>query len=70
MISLEEKEMSKLNFDTMSRDELAHHIVAYRDSLHGIEARRAFIRRMVEKAKSLGIEIDRSEVQTKSIKNN
>jgi hypothetical protein len=57
---------SNLDFNAMSRDELAHLMVAHRDSVHGIEARRAFIRRMKENAKKYGIEIDQPEVQPKS----
>lgn len=34
--------MNKLNFDAMSRDELAHFMVAHRDTEKGIEARYTF----------------------------
>ncbi len=57
--------MDKLNFDTMSREELAHFIVAHRETAEGIEARRVYIRRMAEKAKSCGIDFYRSEIQSK-----
>lgn len=51
--------MSKLNFENMNRDELAHYMVSHRDTPEGIEARRAYIRQMAEKAKSCGIEFYR-----------
>lgn len=49
--------MNKLNFDKMSRDELAHYIVAHRVTTEEIEARRAYIRRLAQKAKNCGIEL-------------
>ncbi|HEY9813526.1 MAG TPA: hypothetical protein V6D31_08315 [Candidatus Sericytochromatia bacterium] len=58
--------MNKLNFDTMSRDELAHYIVAHRNTSQGIEARRLFIRRMAEKAKSYGIALHQPEDKSKT----
>lgn len=57
---------NKPNFDNMSRDELAHFMVANRDTAEGIEARRVYIRRMAEKAKSLGIDFYRADLQVKS----
>ncbi|PSF35197.1 hypothetical protein C7H19_17605 [Aphanothece hegewaldii CCALA 016] len=51
--------MSESNFELMSRDELAHYIVAHRDTSDGMEARRVFIRRMAQKAKKQGIELQR-----------
>jgi len=57
--------MSKLNFENMNRDELARYMVAHRDTPDGIEARRAYIRQMAEKAKSQGIDFYR--VQSSSI---
>jgi hypothetical protein len=56
--------VNKLNFDTMSRDELAHYMVAHRDSPDGIEARRVYIRRLAEKAQTCGVEFYRPELQT------
>jgi uncharacterized protein with von Willebrand factor type A (vWA) domain len=53
--------MNESNFDTMNRDELARFIVAHRDTKEGIEARRIYINRMAEKAKSRGIELRRYE---------
>jgi hypothetical protein len=61
--------MNKPNFDAMSRDELAHYMVAHRDTSEEVEARRVYIRRMAEKAKSRGIEFHRPEVEIKSIDN-
>lgn len=61
--------MNKLNFDTMSRDELAHYIVAHRDTPDGVEARRVYIHRLAEKARSRGIEFYRPESQTQPIEN-
>lgn len=48
--------MTEINFDNMSRDELAHYIVAHRDTPSAREAQRVYIRRMAEKAKEKGIE--------------
>lgn len=59
--------MNELNFDKMSRDELAHFMVANRDTAEGVEARRVYIRRMAEKAKSRGIDFYRAYLQVKSI---
>ena len=56
---------NNLNLHNMTRDELAHYIVAHRNTPQGIEARRIFIRRMAEKAKSHGIKFDRSQIQAK-----
>ncbi len=64
-IFLEETTVNKLNFDTMSRDELAHYMVAHRDTPEEIEARRVYIRRMAEKAKSRGIDFERLDLQGK-----
>lgn len=44
--------MNKLDFESMTRDELAHYIVAHRDTAEAIEARRVLIRRLLEKAKN------------------
>ena len=54
--------MSKLNFENMNRDELARYMVAHRDTPEGIEARRAYIRQMAEKAKSQGIDFYRVQL--------
>ncbi|WP_206813574.1 hypothetical protein [Chroococcus sp. FPU101] len=48
--------MNEINFETMSRDELAHYIVAHRDTSGAKEAQRVFIRRMAEKAQKHGID--------------
>ena len=61
------KKMNKLNFDNMSRDELAHYVCAHRDTPDGIEARRVYIRRMAEKAKKRGIKFDRPELHRQFI---
>jgi hypothetical protein len=65
MIFLEEVTMSKLNFENMNRDELARYMVAHRDTPDGIEARRAYIRQMAEKAKSQGIDL--YQIQSPSV---
>ncbi|HLO50642.1 MAG TPA: hypothetical protein VK211_19650 [Kamptonema sp.] len=57
--------MSKLNFENMNRDELARYMVAHRDTPDGIEARRAYIRQMAQKAKSRGIDISTLPSTTK-----
>jgi hypothetical protein len=51
--------MSTPNFAVMSRDELAHYMVAHRDTPEGIEARQAFIRQMAKSAESRGIDFYR-----------
>ncbi len=61
--------VNKLNFDNMSRDQLAHYMITHRDTPDGIEARRVYIRRMAEKAKSRGIEFHRPELRTQPIDN-
>lgn len=61
--------MDKVNFDTMSREELAHYIVAHRDTSEAIEARRVFIHRMAEKVKIHGIELHQPKVQPKQSTN-
>ena len=58
----------KLNFDNMTRDELAHYMVANRDNPEGIKARGVYIQRMAEKAKKCGIEFYRPQV-TPSVEN-
>jgi hypothetical protein len=57
--------MSKPNFASMSRDELAHYMVAHRDTPEGIEARQAFISQMAKRAESRGIEFYRSPIANK-----
>ena len=54
--------MSKLNFDSMNRDELAHFIVDHRDTLEGKEALRTYISRMAKKAKNVGIPLYNSDL--------
>ena len=49
--------MNKPNFDKMSRQELAYFMVANRNTPQEIEARRIYIRRMLEKAKQQGIKL-------------
>ena len=58
--------MSELNFDNMTRDELAHYMVAHRDTPEAIEAIRALIRQMAKNAESRGIDFYRSQSQTAS----
>ena len=58
--------MSELNFDSMTRDELAHYMVAHRDTPEAIEAIRALIRQMAKNAESRGIDFYRSQSQTAS----
>ena len=55
--------MDKPNFDGMSRDELAHYMVAHRDTPEGVEARQAFIEQMAKRAESRGIDFYRLNVQ-------
>ena len=50
-----------MNFDSMSRDELAHYMVAHRNTPEGIEARQAFIHQMAKRAESRGIDFYRSQ---------
>jgi hypothetical protein len=61
--------MNKLNFDSMSRDELAQYMVAHRNTPEGIEARQAFIHQMAKRAESRGIDFYRSQSQTTSHEN-
>jgi hypothetical protein len=44
--------MNELNFDNMTRDELAHYMVAHRDTPEAVEARRDLIRQMAKRAES------------------
>lgn len=53
--------MNELNLESMNREELARFIVAHRDTIEGVEARRIYIRRLAEKAKSCGIDFYQSE---------
>ena len=64
--SIKEIAMSELNFDNMTRDELAHYMVAHRDTPEAIEAIRALIRQMAKNAESRGIDFYRSQSQTAS----
>ena len=58
--------MSELNFDNMTRDELAHYMMAHRDTPEAVEAIRALIRQMAKNAESRGIDFYRSQSQTAS----
>lgn len=55
--------MNELNLESMNCKELAHFIVANRETKEGIEARQIYIQRLVGKAKNCGIELYRSEMQ-------
>lgn len=59
--------MNKLNFDNMSRDELAHYMVAHRDTPEAVEARRALIRQMAKRAESRGVDFYRSNIRLQPI---
>ena len=59
MTSIKEIAMSELNFDNMTRDELAHYMVAHRDTPEAVEAIRALIRQMAKNAESRGIDFYR-----------
>ncbi len=67
MTSIKEIAMNELNFDNMTRDELAHYMVAHRDTPEAVEARRALIRQMAKRAESRGIDLYRSNTQSQSI---
>ena len=69
MTSIKEIAMSELNFDNMTRDELAHYVVAHRDTPEAVEAIRALIRQMAKNAESRGIDFYRSQSQTASRNN-
>jgi hypothetical protein len=58
--------MNKPNFDDMSRDELAHYMVAHRNTPEGTEARQAFIDQMAKRAESRGIDFYRLQSPTTS----
>jgi hypothetical protein len=66
MTSIKEIAMNDLNFDNMTRDELAHYMVAHRDTPEAVEARRALIRQMAKNAESRGVDFYRLQSQTKS----
>lgn len=51
--------MNELNFDNMTRDELAHYMVAHRNIPAAAEATRALIRQMAKRAESRGIDFYR-----------
>lgn len=51
--------MNELNFDNMTRDDLAHYLVAYRDTPETVEATRALMRQMAKRAESRGIDLYR-----------
>jgi hypothetical protein len=59
--------MSELNFDNMTRDELAHYMVAHRNTPEALEAQRSLIRQMAKKAKSRGIDFYRLDARSQSI---
>ncbi len=59
--------MNELNFDSMTRDELAHYMVAHRNTPEAVEARRALIRQMAKKAEDNGIDFYKSNIQSQSI---
>ena len=59
--------MSELNFDNMTRDELAHYMVAHRGTPAAVEARRALIRQMAKRAESRGIDFYRLNIRSQSI---
>lgn len=59
---------NNVNLQNMTRDELAQYIVTHRNTHLGIEVRRFFIRRIAEKAKNHGIELDQSGIKPKSFK--
>jgi rubrerythrin len=58
--------MNELNFDSMTRDELAHYMVSHRNTPEAAEATRALIRQMAKRAESRGIDFYRSQSQTAS----
>jgi len=51
--------MSEADLEQMGRQELAHYMVAHRDTPEGEEARRVYIRRLLAKAKAQGIDLSR-----------
>ena len=57
MIFSKEMMMDEPNFEKMSRQELAYFMVANRNTPEEIEARRVYIRRMLEKAEKQGVEL-------------
>jgi hypothetical protein len=67
MTSIKKIAMNELNFDNMTRDELAHYMVAHRDTPEAVEARRALIRQMAKRAESRGIDLYRSNTQSQPI---
>jgi hypothetical protein len=58
---------NKPNFNEMTRDELAHYIVAHRDTPEGMEARRVFISQMAKRFESRGIDFYRRNQQSPPI---
>ena len=62
--------MNREILQKMNRDELAHYIVSHRDTSEGIEARRVYIRRMAEKAKTHGIDLYNPDSQLINKENN
>lgn len=53
--------MNELNFDKMTRDELAHYMVAHRNTPEAAAATRALIRQMAKRAESRGIDFYRPQ---------
>ncbi len=58
--------MNELNFDNMTRDELAHYMVAHCNTPKALEARRALIRQMAKSAESRGIDFHRPNIRSQS----
>ena len=67
MASKKEITMNELNFDNMTRDELAHYMVAHRNTPEALEARRALIRQMAKRAESRGIDFYRSNNRSQPV---
>ena len=55
--------MNKVNLNSLSREELARFIIANRDKEEAIEARRIYISRLEEKAKSCGFDFYKHQAQ-------
>jgi hypothetical protein len=66
MTLVERIKMNQPNFDNMSLDDLAHYMVAHRNTPEGIEARQAFIHQMAKRAESKGIDFYRLQSQETS----
>jgi hypothetical protein len=57
------------NFEQMTRNELAHYMVAHRDTPQGIEAQRVYIQRIAKKAKELGFDLYDPDRSSKLMQN-